>query len=190
MFLDLEVASQVASALALPLAVLLAILAEVSPPDRASAPFPWHKVLVVSAIVTACAGLLAIGYAVRENVKDLDTELRGHTRTDGKPWTHGGTATLELPESYRPPPRDNLTLVVTLDNTEESGDCEKTAALEFVPVLDGKKGRSTTVAPGTAVTIRLGEVRSTAHVEVTIRYEAANIECKVLMQIDKAVLHD
>ncbi|WP_148088860.1 hypothetical protein [Saccharothrix texasensis] len=189
MFLDLEVASQLASALALPLAVLLAIFA-LSPSVQASAPFPWRRALIISAIVIACIGILATGYAVRQNIKDLNVELSGQVRTDGKPWTHGGAATLVLPELYRPPPRENLTLVVSLKNTERSGDCERTARLEFVPVIDGRKGWFTTVAPRTDVTIPLGEVHNEAHIEVTIRYETANIECKVLMQIDKAVLHD
>lgn len=189
-FLDLEVASQLAGALSLPLAVALAALSGVSASAGTSALFPWRRVLIVSAVVIAVLGILTVGYAVRENTKDLDVALSGHVSAAGVPWTDGGVATLVFPESHRPPRRDNLTLVVSLRNVRDSGDCENTALLDFIPVLDGKEGQAISVAPRTEVTLPLGGAQTAAQVKVVVHYEPANAPCKVLMQIDEAVLHD
>ena len=190
MFLDLAVADQLASALALPLAVTLAMLSEVSPIAQSGAPFPWRRVLATSAAVIAAFGVLATGYAVVENTKDLDVVLSGYDKEDKAPLTHGGVATLTLPDRYSPPPRDNLTLVVSLDNLDKSGDCENTALLDIAPVLDDNEKKPTTVRSGTSATISLRGTQNTARVKVTVRYEAGNVKCKVQIQVDKAVLHD
>jgi hypothetical protein len=187
LFLNLDEASQLAGALALPLSVLLVALTTVPAVRASNRPFPWRRVLVIGSVVVAVVGGSGVAYAFWQNTRDLPVEL---STTGSQPghWTDGSSILLSVPGA--PPERGHLTLVVSLRNVNSTGNCERTATLDFTPVLDDQqKSPISRQMPGREVELSLvGAVRS-AKVLVALHYDEGNKRCEIDLYVDKAVLH-
>jgi hypothetical protein len=187
LFLDLNEASQLAGALALPVSVMLAALPALPPARRTSRPLPWRRYSLIGAGVAALLGLGAVGYAVWDNFRDIEVSFPSDGKPDDPPWRDGSQTVLELPGT--PPPRDNVTITVSLTNVHETGNCERTAELEFVPILDGRERQSVRGMPGEAVSVPLDGVQRDASVRLVLDYASGNENCAVRLHLDRAVLN-
>jgi hypothetical protein len=186
LFLKLDAAGQLASALALPLSVLLAALPMIPPIRRRASPFPWRRYLVYAAIAIALIGLTGVGYAVWQNTKDIALPLPQGGPTDV--WRDLSSTTVDIPEV--PPQRDHVLFVVSLNNINSFGNCERPATLEFTPVIDGRDRSPVWARPGDDAEVPIAEATQKASVRLTLHYDPGNTNCEVHLYINKAVLHD
>jgi hypothetical protein len=190
LFLRLQDASQLASALALPLAVVLAglpTLPAVRRHDR-DRPLPWRRILVIGSAVVALLGGAGVAYAVWQNTKDIPVTLANGPGTAAH-WTNNSFNDLSVPG--HPPARSFVRIVVSLHNPDSTGDCERTAKVDFTPILDGHA--RTPVAdtvPGAGIDVPIGGAIRTAQVRITLHWDQGNANCQVDLQIDRATLHD
>jgi hypothetical protein len=180
LLLNLDEASQLASALALPLGVLLAAIAVFPPIDRAIPAIP-RRAFVIAAIVAGVVGVSGVGYAIWQNTKDLSISVSAG-KTDDRHYT------FDVPG--HPPERGFLTIVPSLHNTKETGDCEQTATIELRPTLDNHPKDPVTVRPGQRADLPLAGTARDAKIEITVHYPPGLEACAVDLSIDKAVLHD
>lgn len=186
--LDLDKASQLASALALPLSVLLVALTTIPVVRSARQPLPWRRLLILGSAVAAVLGGSGVAYAVWQNSQDIPVQLSIPDGGSGH-WTHGTTRLISVPGN--PPERDKLTIAISLKNVNATGNCERTAKLDIVPVLDDlPKTPEADQAPGTDIELSLAGAKSKVEVLIGLRYSEGNERCEVDLHVDKAVLHD
>ncbi|MEU5258279.1 hypothetical protein [Amycolatopsis sp. NPDC021455] len=185
--LDLNTASQLAGTLAFSFSAALAALPLLPKVRKRTSPLPWRRYSMVAAAALAVFGLGALGYAVWDNTRDIEVSFPGKGKPDDPPWRNGSYTLLDVPGA--PPARTKLTMTVSLTNVQDTGDCERTAMLDFIPVLDGRQQKVVTGSPQQPTAVPLDGVRRDAAVKVVLRYDADNVNCAVRLHIDKAVLN-